>query len=92
MADDVFRFPTEKGVPAAADQERINHLAACIANQQRAGFKDYLDTREVHCETCGASGFNTGWGFFEFVCGATLMPDEGGDPCPKEADLQSPAA
>jgi hypothetical protein len=86
MAAIPFRFATEEHVPAATDQERLNCLAACIANQQQAGFKDYLDTREIHCETCGASGFNTGWGFFEFACGATLLSDgEGGDPCPKEA-------
>lgn len=73
--------------PEAADQNRLNCLAAAIANQQRAGFKDYLDTREMHCACCQASGFNTGWGFWEFSCGMTILSDgEQDEPCPHEED------
>jgi hypothetical protein len=68
--------------PSASDQERLDCLAACIVNQQNAGFGSYLDVREMHCADCGASGFNTGWGFWEFACGLEVLTDgEPSVPC-----------
>lgn len=81
--DDTFRFAPHDQIAAAADQDRLNCLAACIANQQKAGFGAYLDVREANCETCGAAGFNTGWGFWNFACGAEVLTcGEGTVPCP----------
>ena len=78
MSDDgeKIRF-AENGdeAPAAADQDRLNALAAAVLNQQRAGFKNYVDAREMKCADCGASGFNTGWGFWQFACGLEVMSD-----------------
>ncbi len=72
-------------LPPAGDQQRLDVLAVlavCIANQQRAGFGAYLDVREVKCADCGASGFNTGWGFWRFSCGLEVMTDgEPSEPC-----------
>ena len=82
--DTVFSFtPFDTG--QARDQERLNILAVCIATQQAAGFDNRLDTREAKCHTCNASGFNTGFGYWQFACGATLLSDgEPDDHCPKE--------
>lgn len=69
-------------MPRAADQERLDCLAAAVLNQQRAGFKSYVDTREAKCADCGASGFNTGWGFWHFACGLEILSDgEPREPC-----------
>jgi hypothetical protein len=91
-ASDEFRFAEhDKNWPAADDQGRLDALAACIANQQKSGFGNYLDVREMKCGCCGSSGFNTGWGFFEFACGATQIngDDDGGDPCPRLKVLEA---
>lgn len=69
-------------MPRSDDQERLDCLAAAVLNQQRAGFKSYVDTREAKCADCGASGFNTGWGFWHFACGMEILSDgEPGEPC-----------
>lgn len=88
MSEDVFRFaPHDEGAPEAKDQDRINVLAVCIAHQQHAGFKNYLDVRELHCATCKASGFNTGWGYWQFACGLTILSDgEGDNPCAAQVE------
>lgn len=86
MPDVAFRFAEHsEEAPVAADQLRLNCLAAAIASQQSAGFKSYLDTREMHCATCKSSGFNTGMGFWQFACGMEVLSD--GDvvaPCPHD--------
>ena len=78
-------FAPHDEIEAAKDQDRLNCLAAAIVNQQAAGFGTYLDTREVNCSTCKASGFNTGWGYWQFACGMEVM--SGGEvdtPCPHD--------
>lgn len=81
-AEETVRFAEMAGTTPAADQERLNHLAYCIATQQVAGFGSYLDTREFHCADCKAPGFNTGWGYFSFACGLEIGSDaEEQKPC-----------
>lgn len=71
-----FRFADHsEECPPSADQERLDCLAAAIANQQAANFGTYLDVRELNCADCGASGFNTGWGFWQFSCGLEVLSD-----------------
>lgn len=78
-------LPTAKTyhyMPVSADDEgyvtdlskdaRLSLLAACIADQQRAGFGDLLDMRQAPCPVCKSPGFNTGWGFFLHTCGAEI--------------------
>ena len=50
-------------------------LAICVAMQQSAGFNQVIDTREMKCPLCKAPGFNTGWGYWRFACGAEQMTD-----------------
>lgn len=78
-----MRFAEHTEIDAAPDQLRLNALAAAVVNQQAAGFGEYIDTREVHCANCGASGFNTGWGYWHFSCGLELLSDGEGEcsPC-----------
>jgi len=65
-----------------ADDERLTLLAVCVALQQAAGFKEYLDLRETYCVDCTAPGFNTGWGVWRFTCGAETHTDgELATPC-----------
>lgn len=72
----------ESGSINLADDPKLALLAVSIASQQSAGFKEYLDLREVHCPDCGAAGFNTGWGYWHFVCGAEILSDgEPSEPC-----------
>lgn len=74
MSDtDEFRFLA--GAGDLSGDERISLLAGCIANQQRAGFRDAIDIREAHCPHCDAPGFNTGWGFYRFTCGLEVLSD-----------------
>lgn len=86
-----FRFAplgeedADAGVVNASEQPALACLAYCVANQQRAGFKDYIDLRQVPCPSCGAYGYNTGWGLFQFACGAEIISGEDGHfiaPCP----------
>lgn len=90
-------FRGEVGAPNAADDPRIAILACCVADQQRAGFKHRIDLRELRC-SCGASGFNTGWGFWRFALrrsddagrrGVRAMPERrrGGIPMTAPRDL-----
>lgn len=68
-----------------ADDPKIALLAACIVNQQVAGFKKRVDLRQVSCVDCGAPGFNTGWGYWRYLCGAEILSDgEPSAPCPKQ--------
>ncbi len=83
-----YRFaPTAKDDRAAgtinlSENPESALLAACIAEQQAAGFGDYLDLRRPSCQDCGAPGFNTGWGYWRFGCGAEVLSDgEPGEPC-----------
>ena len=71
-------------MPEAPADPKIKHLAACVADQQRAGFKDLIDLREVQCPDCGAPGYNTGWGFFSYLCGAEAVGEDDFKSC-KEA-------
>ena len=74
------------GVLNLADDERLATMAACVVNQQAAGFRDYIDLRQVPCPDCGGAGFNTGWGFFKHVCGAEILSDgEPAEPCGRVA-------
>lgn len=73
MSDPEIRFATDD--PPPADAERMKALAAAIINQQRAGFGPYADIRESKCPACEASGFNTGWGYWAFTCGAEIISD-----------------
>lgn len=69
--------------PSLHTDLRLATLAACVADQQAAGFKGVIDLREAKCRCCGASGFNTGFGFWRFACGAEVMPDgDECEPCP----------
>ena len=63
------------GVPNLADDERLAMMASCVVNQQAAGFRNYIDLRQAACPDCGRAGFNTGWGFFKYVCGAEILSD-----------------
>lgn len=55
-------------------------LAVCVVNQQR--FTNTIDLRQAKCLKCGAVGYNTGWGFWRFTCGAGIFPDgEFAAPC-----------
>lgn len=55
----------------------------CIEAQKRAGFPA-PDERVVKCE-CGAAGYNTGWGWWAFECGAEIISDGTVcEPCPHE--------
>lgn len=69
-----------------AEDPVIACLLTAVANQQAAGFKNYIDARQAPCPTCGKPGFNTGWGFWQFVCGAEFHADGTPcEPCPTEA-------
>ncbi len=87
--DEEYRFAglskdnANAGAKNLATDPRLALLAVCIASQQSAGFKTYLDLREVPCRDCGASGFNTGWGYWRHECGAEFLSDgEESEPCP----------
>lgn len=85
-----FRFApvsqddSEAGVLNLADDARLATLACCVASQQSAGFKDWLDLRQVPCPKCAAGGFNTGWGYWKFACGAEVCGGDITEPCGKE--------
>ena len=70
---DLFRFMEGEG--DLSGDPRIRCLAACLVNQQAAGFKHVIDLREAKCPDCDASGFNTGWGYWQFACGAEILTD-----------------
>ena len=68
-----------------ADDPVIALLAVCIHSQQAAGFREAIDLRQVECPDCGSEGFNSGWGYWRFVCGAEVLTDgTPGEPCPKD--------
>ena len=74
------------GVVNGADEERLCCLAVCVASQQAAGFKNYLDLRQSDCPDCGAPGFNSGWGVWLFACGAEIHSDgTPSEPCQSNA-------
>lgn len=50
-------------------------FATCIVAQQDAGFGNVVDARQVNCQCCDAPGFNTGWGYWLFECGAERLTD-----------------
>ncbi len=54
--------------------ERLKLLAVCVLHQQNAGFRNVIDMREAHC-LCGASAFNTGWGYWLAECGTEISAD-----------------
>ncbi|MCP5087904.1 MAG: hypothetical protein GY952_14015 [Rhodobacteraceae bacterium] len=65
-----------------SEDPKLALLATCIINQQRAGFKNVVDLREELCPDCNAPGFNTGWGFLRFTCGAEILScGEEAEPC-----------
>lgn len=77
-------FTFEAGSTSASVEPRMRILASCVALQQSANFGTHLDIREAKCERCGASGFNTGWGYVAFACGAEMLTSGDVDaPCPK---------
>lgn len=61
------------GLVNLADEPRLALLAVCIAEQQHAGFRDHLDLRQAACPDCNSPGFNTGWGYWLFVCGTEIL-------------------
>lgn len=86
MSEITYRFlraePNAGFVANHADDPKLALMAVCVATQQAAGFREAIDLREVHCPDCGASGFNTGWGVWRFVCDAAIHSDgEPADPC-----------
>lgn len=80
-----YRFAKSvEGAPSLHTDPKIALLACCVADQQRAGFKEYLDLRQFECPVCDAPGFNTGWGVVAYTCGAEYHGDgEAANPCPK---------
>lgn len=83
----VFQFaPASDGVPSLADDSKIGLLTICIAHQQAAGFGIYIDAREFKCPSCQAPGFNTGFGYFKFTCGAEVLTVDGDftEACPSD--------
>ena len=87
---------SEVGEHNLADDPKLRLLAFCIISQQDAGFKDghgntFVDLRQGECPTCKGAGFNTGWGFWKFVCGAEILNSEGDyiEPC---GAVKAPAA
>lgn len=78
-----------KGEGDLSGDPRLAQMAKCIVWQQDAGFRNRIDLREAKCPHCGASGFNSGWGYFSFSCGREVMPDgEETEPCssPKKGE------
>lgn len=67
--------PDTDGTTNLAHDPRLQLLACCIVHQQHAGFRGYIDLREVPCHDCGAPGFNTGFGYFLHTCGAEILSD-----------------
>lgn len=47
-------------------------LDECLSSQKNAGFK-FEDRREEPCPLCKAKGFNTGWGYWKYECGAEVL-------------------
>lgn len=71
-----FRFlRSQAGETNLVEHDSTKLLAECIVLQQRAGFGDVIDLRQVDCPTCHAHGYNTGFGYVAFTCGAEMMPD-----------------
>lgn len=59
-------------------------LAECVVWQQRAGFGDVIDLRQIDCPACHSHGYNTGFGYIKFECGAEMLTDgEDSKPCPR---------
>jgi hypothetical protein len=84
-----YRFaPAEdESVTDLSKDHRLAMLACCVASQQSAGFRDWIDIREAKCPDCNAPGFNTGWGVWRFACNAEIHSDgEPCEPCPKPKD------
>lgn len=92
MSDDVLEVQFLRGDAGddfvnLANDPKLALLATCIISQQSAGFEDrkgrpVADLREVKCPTCGAPGFNTGWGYWKHACGAEVLTDgEESEPC-----------
>lgn len=88
MSDDKVEISFLTGneeLPSLHTDERFAILATCILSQQSAGFRNVVDLREAKCEDCGASGFNSGWGYWLYACGAEVLTDgELGEPCPRK--------
>jgi hypothetical protein len=58
-------------------------LDECLETQKAAGFPRE-DRRKIECRECGAPGFNSGWGYWRFECGAEILTDGTPDKdCPK---------
>jgi hypothetical protein len=76
MTDFTFLASSEDdGTTNLATDLRLQLLACCVANQQAAGFKNVIDLRQLECPNCRMPGFNTGWGFARYACGAEILPD-----------------
>lgn len=79
------------GLVNLAGDAKMRLLATCIISQQHAGFEDrkgrpVVDLREAKCESCGAPGFNTGWGYWKHECGAEVLSGgEESEPCGAKA-------
>jgi hypothetical protein len=67
------------GLPT--DGEREMPPEDFIVSQEKAGFPA-IDDRVVTCPGCKAKGWNTGWGYWAFLCRAEIMPDgDSAEPC-----------
>jgi hypothetical protein len=75
MTDTIDQISFINGEGDLSSDERIACLATCVVSQQSAGFRNVIDIREAHCPDCTASGFNTGWGYWSFACGAEILTD-----------------
>jgi hypothetical protein len=77
MSDErAFRFArSERGQISLHKDKKVALLAVCVAYQQAAGFRNYLDLRQFDCPHCAAPGFNSGWGFTIYTCGAEYCSD-----------------
>lgn len=49
-------------------------LDECLASQKVAGFKQE-DRRTTPCPMCASPGWNSGWGYWQFECGGSVLTD-----------------
>lgn len=85
----VFKFMRDADADSInlADNPVMALAAVCVCSQQAAEFRECIDLRQVKCPDCGSEGFNSGWGYWTFVCGAEILTDgEPSEPCGKAVE------
>lgn len=92
-----FMAPVE-GAPNAAEDPMIRLLCENVVSQRLANFhykgEPLVDARRFSCPSCGAAGFNSGWGYCVFTCGAEVTNGEDGEftaECPHEGESHEAA-